>query len=78
MGAAIGYARSAQVPLAIAHVKIARDVLTAFSFVEQRGHTAVTREADRCLRADHAVELAALPDHRQGVAGARGRLHGRA
>ena len=44
MGAAIGYARTAQVPLAIAHVKIARDVLTAFPFVEQRGHTAVTRE----------------------------------
>jgi aldehyde dehydrogenase (NAD+) len=45
MGAAIGYARTAQVPLAIAHVKTARDVLTAFTFVEQRGHTAVTREA---------------------------------
>lgn len=44
MGAAIGYARSAQVPLAIAHVKTARDVLRAFAFVEQRGHTAVTRE----------------------------------
>ncbi|WP_353641802.1 aldehyde dehydrogenase family protein [Mesorhizobium sp. WSM2239] len=44
MGAAIGYARTAQVPLAIAHVKTARDVLTAFTFVEQRGHTAVTRE----------------------------------
>lgn len=45
MGAAIGYARTAQVPLAIAHVKTARDVLTAFPFIEQRGHTAVTREA---------------------------------
>jgi len=44
MGAAIAYARTAQVPLAIAHVKAARDVLTAFTFVEQRGHTAVTRE----------------------------------
>ena len=44
MGAAIGYARTAQVPLAIAHVRVARDVLTAFPFVEQRGHTAVTRE----------------------------------
>ncbi|CCV13732.1 putative Aldehyde dehydrogenase (NAD(+)) [Mesorhizobium sp. STM 4661] len=44
MGAAIGYARSAQVPLAIAHVKVARDVLTAFTFVKQRGQTAVTYE----------------------------------
>ncbi|RWC00310.1 MAG: aldehyde dehydrogenase family protein [Mesorhizobium sp.] len=44
MGAAIGYARTAQVPLAIAHVKTAREVLTAFPSVEQRRHTAVTRE----------------------------------
>lgn len=44
MGAAIGYARTAQVPLAIAHVKVARDVLTTFPFVEQRGHTAVAHE----------------------------------
>ena len=44
MGAAIGYARTAQVPLAIAHVRVARDLLMAFPFTEQRGHTAVTRE----------------------------------
>ncbi|NEJ72880.1 aldehyde dehydrogenase family protein [Rhizobium phaseoli] len=44
MGAAIGYARSAQVPLAIAHVKVAREVLEAFPFVKQRGHTAITHE----------------------------------
>ena len=44
MGAAIGYARSAQVPLAIAHIKVARDLLQAFPFVKQRGHTAVTHE----------------------------------
>ncbi|OWV78637.1 aldehyde dehydrogenase [Rhizobium sp. N122] len=44
MGAAIGYARSAQVPLAIAHVQVARAVLEAFPFVKQRGHTAVTHE----------------------------------
>ncbi|SOT43054.1 hypothetical protein F01_421100 [Burkholderia cenocepacia] len=30
------------------------------------------------MRADHAVELADLPDHREGRAGARSRLHGRA
>lgn len=44
MGAAIGYARSAQVPLAIAHVRTAREVLTRFSFIERRGHTAIVRE----------------------------------
>jgi aldehyde dehydrogenase (NAD+) len=44
MGVAIGYARSAQVPNAIAHVRVAREVLTAFPFVERRGRTAVSRE----------------------------------
>ncbi|MDC9836341.1 aldehyde dehydrogenase family protein [Rhizobium binxianense] len=44
MGAAIGYARTAQVPLAIAHVKVARDVLEAFPFVKQRGNTAIAHE----------------------------------
>jgi aldehyde dehydrogenase (NAD+) len=44
IGAAIGYARTAQVPLAMAHVEVARDVLEAFRFVKQRGHTAVTHE----------------------------------
>lgn len=45
MGAAIGYARSAQVPLAIAHVSTAREILADFRFLERRGRTAVTREA---------------------------------
>ncbi|KJF69707.1 aldehyde dehydrogenase family protein [Rhizobium nepotum] len=45
MGAAIGYARSAQVPLAIAHVATAREVLLSFPFVKQRGHTAIAHEA---------------------------------
>jgi aldehyde dehydrogenase (NAD+) len=44
MGVAIGYARTAQVPNAIAHVRVAREVLMAFPFVEQRGRTAVTHE----------------------------------
>ncbi|MBX5168319.1 aldehyde dehydrogenase family protein [Rhizobium sp. NZLR1b] len=44
MGAAIGYSRTAQVPLAVAHVKVAREVLEAFPFVKQRGHTAITHE----------------------------------
>jgi aldehyde dehydrogenase (NAD+) len=44
MGAAIGYARTAQVPLALAHVRVAREILTTFPFLERRGHTAITRE----------------------------------
>lgn len=44
MGAAIGYARSAQVPLAIAHVATAREVLLDFPFIRQRGHTAIAYE----------------------------------
>ena len=44
MGAAIGYARTAQVPLAIAHVKVASEVLAAFPFVKQRGQTAIAHE----------------------------------
>ena len=44
MGAAIGYARSAQVPLAIAHVETAREVLLSFPFIRQRGHTAIAYE----------------------------------
>jgi aldehyde dehydrogenase (NAD+) len=45
MGAAIGYARTAQVPLAIAHVKVASELLATFSFVKQRGQTAIAHEA---------------------------------
>lgn len=44
MGAALGYAKAAQVPLAIAHVRTARAVLAAFDFVTQRGTTAIRRE----------------------------------
>ena len=44
MGAAIGYARTAQVPLAIAHVQTAREVLTGLQFIERRGQTAIVRE----------------------------------
>jgi len=44
MGVAISYARSAQVPLAIAHLRTAREVLAGFDFIEQRGPTAIARE----------------------------------
>jgi aldehyde dehydrogenase (NAD+) len=44
MGAAISYARSAQVPLAIAHLRTAREVLEGFDFLARRGQTAIVRE----------------------------------
>lgn len=45
MGAALDYARATQVPLAIAHVKTAVEVLNDFAFVKPRGQTAITHEA---------------------------------
>ncbi|GAA4226932.1 aldehyde dehydrogenase (NAD+) [Sagittula marina] len=44
MGAALSYAQTAQVPLAIAHVRTACEVLREFAFVTQRGTTAIVRE----------------------------------
>ena len=44
MGAAIGYARSAQVPLAAEHIRVARDNLATYPFVSHRGTTAILRE----------------------------------
>ncbi len=45
MGVAIGFARSAQVPFAIEHVRIAADVLARYRFLEHRGTTATAKEA---------------------------------
>ena len=44
MGAAIGYARGAQVPLAAEHIRVARDNLATYPFVTHRGTTAILRE----------------------------------
>lgn len=44
MGATLAYARSAQVPLAAAHIRVARENLANYAFTEMRGSTAVTRE----------------------------------
>ena len=78
MGAAIGYARTAQVPLrdrpCAGRSRCPDSLPLRRAARPHRRHP----RTDRCLRADHAVELAALPDHRQGRAGARRRLHGRA
>jgi len=44
MGAAISYARSAQVPLAVEHVRVARDLLADYPFLTKKGTTAIVRE----------------------------------
>ena len=45
MGAAITYARNAQVPLAAEHLRVARDLLGSYPFVTMHGTTAIVREA---------------------------------
>jgi aldehyde dehydrogenase (NAD+) len=44
MGAPINYARTAHVPLAAEHIRVARDNLATYPFVVQRGTTAIARE----------------------------------
>ncbi|MCL4653605.1 aldehyde dehydrogenase family protein [Burkholderia multivorans] len=44
MGAPISYARSAHVPLAAEHIRVARDNLARYPFVSRRGTTAIVRE----------------------------------
>jgi len=44
MGVAIGFARSAQVPFATEHVRIAIEVLRSYEFMVVRGSTAIARE----------------------------------
>ena len=44
MGAAIASARSAQVPFAAEHIRVARDTAATYPFVKQRGTTAILRE----------------------------------
>ena len=45
MGAAIGTARSTQVPLAAEHIRVARDHAGSYPFVTHRGDMAIMREA---------------------------------
>lgn len=45
MGAAITYARSAHVPLAAEHIRVARDNVAAYPFTTMHGSTAIVREA---------------------------------
>ncbi|ELQ19249.1 putative betaine aldehyde dehydrogenase [Pseudomonas fluorescens BRIP34879] len=44
MGAAIGFARAMQVPLAAEHVRVARDLLASYRFHTLEGSTAIERE----------------------------------
>ena len=44
MGAAIGFARGMQVPLAAEHVRVARDLLSSYRFQTVEGGTAIERE----------------------------------
>lgn len=44
MGAPITYARSAHVPLAAEHIRVARDNLASYAFRTRRGTTAIVRE----------------------------------
>ena len=45
MGAAIGFARSTQVPSAAQHIRVARDNARRYPFVTHRGDMAIMREA---------------------------------
>jgi aldehyde dehydrogenase (NAD+) len=45
MGAAIGFARSTQVPVAAEHIRVARDNLASYAFLTHRGDVAILREA---------------------------------
>jgi aldehyde dehydrogenase (NAD+) len=44
MGAAIGFARATQVPVAAEHIRVARDLAGSYPFLTQRGDTAIVRE----------------------------------
>ncbi|HEY0955999.1 MAG TPA: aldehyde dehydrogenase family protein [Roseateles sp.] len=44
MGAAIGFARTSQVPFGIAHVRVQIEVLRSYAFVSREGATAIAKE----------------------------------
>ena len=77
MGAAIGFARSTQVPSAAEHIRVARDNRAQLCVRHpSRGHGHHAR-GHRRVRPDHALELAALPDHGQGRPRPGSGMHGR-
>ena len=78
MGAPIAFAREAQVWAGRVHLEATIEALRILRIQPRARHEPDRRGADRRLRADHALELAAEPDRLQGRARARGGLHGRA
>ena len=77
MGAAIGLARSTQVPIAAEHIRVARDHRGQLSLCHPSGRHGHHARGHRRVRPDHPLELAALPDHRQGRPRPGGGLHRR-
>ena len=75
MGAPITFATERQATVALFHFEEAARVLESYRFEEPMGRRVHPPRADRRVRPDHAVELAAQPDRLQGGAGARGGLH---
>ena len=75
IGAPPSLAAGPQVFLGIGHLTTAIDVLKNFPFEEHKGATPDRQGADRCLRVDHAVELADQPGRGQGLPGVGDRLH---
>ena len=75
IGAPPSLAAGPQVQLGIGHLVTAIDVLKNFPIRGTARGNADRQGADRRLRADHAVELAAQPDRGQGVPGVGDRVH---
>ena len=75
MGAPAWLARDAHVPLGAAHFTQAIEALKTYQFERQFGTIARAPRTGRRVRADHALELAAVPDRLQGRRRARGGLH---
>ncbi len=77
IGAPASLAAGPQVFLGIGHLTTAIDALKNFPFEEHKGASSDRQGAHRCLRLDHALELADQPGRGQGLPGAGDRLHRR-
>ena len=75
MGAPRGFALNDQVGIGLAHLEEMVGTLETFEFERMKKGHARRQGADRRRRHDHALELAAQPDHLQGRAGAGGGMH---
>ena len=75
MGAPRQFALESQVGIGLAHLTKIVETLKSYEFRQAKGSHLVVKEPIGVVGADHAVELAAQPDHLQGRPGARRRLH---